>query len=314
MLKVLSISILVLFLTSCNSSLKLKDFPIPVLSAKDYQLDTAVKVSFSVIETAYSFTKEAFLFKGGKWFKKRKITHSAFLVQHPQGNFLFDTGIGSEVSNQVKDQFSFVQRKGSKYVKLKTVAETLEENHYSKDFLAFVLLSHMHWDHAGGIEDFHHPLVYTTKLEHDHAFQEHSEGSYFIQQQFDSSNVQWKFLTFDSIPYKVFLQSLDLFGDGTVVLVPLQGHTKGSIGMFLNLPSGNKYFFIGDVAFAKEAITGPSEKHFIPRNQVDNDRKAVQNQLVLLHYLQKLQADIHIIPSHDYQAIKDLAHFPTLQK
>jgi len=312
--KFFSILIIVVLLSACSARIKLDDFPKPILSDKEYVIDTNVNLSLSVIETGYSITNEAFVFKGGRWFKKRKITHAAFLVQHPLGDFLFDTGLGSNVKDQVKAHFSFIQRTGSKHIMLKTATEILTENNYNKDSLNFILLSHLHWDHAGGVEDFDKPTVYVTKEEYSHAFKQQSEEAYFIKEQFDSSNIQWQFLNFDNVPYKVFLQSFDFFGDGTVVLVPMHGHTNGSIGMFVNLPSGKKYFFIGDAAWVKEAIDGPFEKHRIPRKQVDSNRGEVKNQLVLLHYLQKFQPDINIIPSHDYQVIKDLAHFPLVEK
>jgi len=312
--KLLAILFVGALLCSCNSSLKLKKFPEAELSADTYEVKQDVKLSLSVIETGYSTTPEVFMFKGGRWFKKRKIAHISVLVQHPLGDFLFDTGLGSKVSDDVKNHFSAIQRTGSKHIKFKTVKETLDSNDYHQDSLAFILLSHLHWDHAGGVEDFITPLLYTTKVEYDHAFSEQSEESYFIKEQFDSINVQWKFLAFDSVKYKVFDTSLDLFNDGTVILVPLYGHTNGSIGMFVNLPSGTRYFFIGDAAWALEAITGLREKHPIPRKQVDTNRSKVQNQLVLLHYLQKKDPNLILVPSHDHQVVKGLAHFPLVEK
>ena len=40
---------------------------------------------------------------------------------------------------------------------------------------------------------------------------------------------------------------MDLFDDGSVVFVPLPGHTGGSNGMFVNLRSGKRFFFMGDL-------------------------------------------------------------------
>lgn len=39
-------------------------------------------------------------------------------------------------------------------------------------------------------------------------------------------------------------RSFDLYGDGTVVLVPLPGHTPGSLSTFVNLP-GLRIFHVG---------------------------------------------------------------------
>ncbi len=50
-----------------------------------------------------------------------------------------------------------------------------------------------------------------------------------------------------------FDESLDLFGDGRLVLVPLPGHTPGSVGLFVTLDSGRRLFFSGDTSWRLEA-------------------------------------------------------------
>ena len=42
-------------------------------------------------------------------------------------------------------------------------------------------------------------------------------------------------LRFSDTPYEIYPQSLDLYKDGSIVLVPLPGHTPGSVGVFINL-------------------------------------------------------------------------------
>src|SRR5579862_1053963 len=51
-------------------------------------------------------------------------------------------------------------------------------------------------------------------------------------------------ITFCSTPYEKFDRSYDLFGDGTVVLVPLAEEDDNAAGVFVNLASGKSYFFI----------------------------------------------------------------------
>jgi glyoxylase-like metal-dependent hydrolase (beta-lactamase superfamily II) len=98
------------------------------------------------------------------------------------------------------------------------------------------------------------------------------------------------------------------------VLVKLPGHTEGSIGMFVNLKSGKRYFFTGDLTWAAEAFIGPSEKHAIPRKKVDGDREKVKETIVLIHHLINMKPEIEIIPAHDYNAQKTIAHFPEIEK
>ena len=57
--------------------------------------------------------------------------------------------------------------------------------------------------------------------------------------------------------------------------------------MFVNLKSGNRYFFPGDLTWAAEAFSIPSEKHIIPRKKVDGDREKVKEIIVTVHHLKK---------------------------
>lgn len=49
---------------------------------------------------------------------------------------------------------------------------------------------------------------------------------------------------FCSAPYENFDRSFDMFGDGTVVLVPLAEGDSNGAGLFVNLVSGKSYFFM----------------------------------------------------------------------
>jgi len=48
--------------------------------------------------------------------------------------------------------------------------------------------------------------------------------------------------------YMGLTQSRDLYGDGSIVIVPAPGHTPGSVVVFVTLPGGARYAFVGDLA------------------------------------------------------------------
>lgn len=49
------------------------------------------------------------------------------------------------------------------------------------------------------------------------------------------------------VRYEDFEQSVDVFGDGRVVLVPLSDQDGEALGVFVNLMSGDRYFFAPSV-------------------------------------------------------------------
>lgn len=298
---------------SCKTIIDVAQYEKPIFSENESLPNKKIRLSLSIIETGYAETPEAFVFRGGRLFKKRKLSHISVLIQHPQGTFVFDTGLGSEIEGQFHDNFSFSDRQMFKFTKLESLKETLIKNNFNIDSVDFIIPTHLHFDHASGIEDFPNAEVWTTKEEYDHAVGEEATPPAFIKEQYDADFIKWKYMDFDSIAYEIFPESFDLFNDGTIVLVKLPGHTKGSIGMFVNLGSGKRYFFTGDLTWAAEAFMNPSEKHSIPRKKVDGDREKVKEMIVKVHHLLKEKPQIKVIPAHDANAQKNIAHFPMVE-
>ncbi|MFC3809324.1 MBL fold metallo-hydrolase [Lacihabitans lacunae] len=301
------------YLQGCKPSIDIGQYPAPSFSTTNYPIDTTVSFSLSIIETGYAKTSEAFVFRGGSLFKTRKLSHVAILIQHPKGTFVFDTGLGNHIEAQFHDKFSFLDRQMFKFTKLKSLTETFREHGFSPDSIDFIVPSHLHFDHASGIEDFPQAEVWTTKEEYKHAHSDEANLPAFIKEQYDADFIKWKFLDFSDNTYEVFNENYDVFSDGTVILVKLPGHTKSSIGMFVNLKSGKRYFFTGDLTWALEAFINPSEKHFIPRNKVDGEPEKVKENIVKVHYLMKKKPEILVVPAHDAEAQKNIARFPKVE-
>jgi N-acyl homoserine lactone hydrolase len=111
-------------------------------------------LSFSVIQTAQSSrTSEVMVVEGGDLFTWRKLEHVAVLVRHPKGDFLWDSGIGIEIETQTA-VFSFVENLLFRLENVKSARLQLDVNGYDVKTLMAIVPSHMHWDHASGIEDF----------------------------------------------------------------------------------------------------------------------------------------------------------------
>jgi glyoxylase-like metal-dependent hydrolase (beta-lactamase superfamily II) len=72
--------------------------------------------------------------------------------------------------------------------------------------------------------------------------------------------VNYKQYDFEGGPYLGFPHSHDVWGDGSVVIVPAPGHTPDSVVVFVTLPSGARYAPIGDLVFQMEGIELPAEK------------------------------------------------------
>lgn len=183
------LSILV-FILSHKSSIDMSKYPIPTFSETNYPIDKEVKFSVSIIETGFVKTSEALVFRGGNPFKIRKLSQVAILIQHPKGTFVYDTGFGSEIEGQFNDHFSCFDKQLFKFTKLKSLRETLIEYNFNPDSIDFIIPSHLHFDHASGIEDFPKATVWITKEEYDYAFSEQASPPAFIKQQYDADFIK----------------------------------------------------------------------------------------------------------------------------
>jgi glyoxylase-like metal-dependent hydrolase (beta-lactamase superfamily II) len=112
--------------------------------------------------------------------------------------------------------------------------------------------------------------------------------------------------SWDSGPYETFDRSHDVFGDGSVVLVPLPGHTPGSIGVFLDSVRHRRLLFVGDAAWSNRAIEIPSHK-LAPFSKIaDQDTSVLADTLWRLHHLHELDPSILMVPTHDGLAFDEV--------
>ncbi len=264
------------------------------------------KISISIIDTASAPSKKGMVIGGESLFEDYIISHSAILIQHPQGNILFDTGLGSHIDEQFLEMPSFL-RPMLKYNFKESVVSQLKGSGIN---IGNIILSHLHWDHAGGVEDFIGSQVWTSKHDLESAMLK-DEGS--LKSQLDDNNILWNFVEYNDGSYENFTASLDFYKDGSVVLVPLPGHTSGSIGMFVNSSTGKRYFFTGDATYGLAGFTKPTEKSFLLKYAIDKDHETLIQTILKVHYLMREYPELVVVPAHDSVMQARLAQYPAVE-
>ncbi len=266
------------------------------------KVNSIEKMRISYIETAYAETPEAFAYAGGSLFKSKKLSHMAVYVSHPKGDFLFDTGLGDNIDEQFETMQGWL-KPFFKYTKINSAKSVLLKNNID---IKKIYLSHMHWDHVSGIDDFPQANIFTTETEYKFATSEKASPPAFIHSQYQNKKTKWNFIKFDSGPYEIFDHSFDLYGDGSIVFVKLIGHSPGSIGMFVNFSLSKRFFFTGDITWSIEGFKRPAEKFYISSLLVDSDRVAIKDQIAEIGLLMQNNPNIKIIPAHDFDAYKNI--------
>lgn len=266
-------------------------------------------LAFSVIHTSSTqATPEALVVAGGRWGAQRRPLHAAVLVRHPQGSFLLDTGLGRQVAEQFAVNSAF-HRRFFAYDAVLPAVDQLAAHGIPAQEIGRIIPTHMHWDHVSGLKDFPQAQVWVQAKELEQA--RRGQPPAFIASQFDG-DVRWRLFEFTGGAYMGYPASLDLYGDGSVVLVPLGGHTAGQIGMFLALPSGKRLFFIGDTTWAIEGITRPAERPWVVRRVSKVDADEARNREVIVHVHRLMQAfpELVVVPAHDETVAAGLPRFP----
>ncbi|MEA2360271.1 MAG: N-acyl homoserine lactone hydrolase [Solirubrobacteraceae bacterium] len=181
-----------------------------------------------------------------------------FLVEHPTaGPFLVDTGMTPAA---VGEGARALGRLAGFALDVR-----MQEGWASGDQLAargidplnvgLVVMTHLHFDHAGAVAQYPHATFVVDQAEWEAAATGNLLQGYspaLIDHPFD-----WRTLDFgsrDVSSFASFARTLDLFGDGSVRLLSTPGHTKGHLSVLLRLASGGELLLTGDAAYARRTI------------------------------------------------------------
>lgn len=163
----------------------------------------------------------------------------------------------------------------------------------------WALITHSHWDHTGALGDLKSAEIKMSRAEYD--FQNGFKGEWdhgAIVVTLERARSRFTSFDFDGPPLLGFDASKDLFGDGSVIAVPLPGHTPGHTGYLLRDDGGQWWLMIGDASWLLRGVEEPARKNFIARG-LDENGDATGITLARLHALLKAHPEIHQVPAHD---------------
>jgi N-acyl homoserine lactone hydrolase len=244
-------------------------------------------------------TRAAFAVRGGSFRDKRHFAATAVLVQHPKGDLLIDAGFGSSVAAHVA-ALPRIQR--TPYHAAQTAGDQLDASGYDRGRLPGVLITHSHWDHVSGLDGLRMP-IWINPGERRYAA-ENPDGKVF---RIVSPGHEIREYRLSGPPYLGFPSSLDVHGDGSVVIALAGGHTTGSVVVFVTVPSGQRYAFIGDLTWQLDGIHRRAERPLLMRRFADSHPAQVRQGLLRVIALDGL---MQIVPAHDLSAYDGIPCLP----
>jgi N-acyl homoserine lactone hydrolase len=228
----------------------------------------------------------------------RVIAYSAVLIRHPQALFLYDTGLSTDIYTYMVDQTLFFRKTLGNFQFERSLASHLEERGVERSDLDFALLSHLHWDHVSGIPDIPGVPLRINRVEYEAAKLGLLDMGNGLVRRLMGDNPM-EFFDCAGPTYEGFRSSLDLFGDGSIVLVPLPGHTAGNTGMFINRSNGPRLFLLGDAAWVSQNYLRPATMHPFIWSRVTSDDATARQTLIDMHHYALRHPEIPLIAMHD---------------
>ncbi len=166
------------------------------------------------------------------------------LIEHPKGKILFDTGNAFETIHNKEDHWGGIL---AAYDPVMTedqwCVNSIKKVGCTPEDVKYVILSHLHLDHAGCVGHFPNARYVVQRDELHYAYvPDPFMKLAYIRKDFDK-DVDW--LILEGWQNDRF----DLFGDGSIVLYFTPGHTPGHQSVLVNLPKSGPMFFAADSCY-----------------------------------------------------------------
>lgn len=241
---------------------------------------------------------------GQKGWKAEIVCH-CLLVETDRGLVLIDTGFG------LQDYLHMQQRLGSLVKRLGKIEPNLEFSaiqqiqklgFHPKD-VQHIFVTHLDFDHAGGISDFPHATVHVLATEYNAAQLPNFKGKLRYRTNQYKQHRYWNFVEYQQGEKWFNLEKVKgfpLFQD-EILMVPLLGHSAGHCGIAIK-QQNQWLLFCGDAYYSHLELNPANklrslsllEKTFAE----DNEKRLInlKNYSIWLNMSQRLRSFVHMTP------------------
>jgi N-acyl homoserine lactone hydrolase len=231
----------------------------------------------------------------------------SYIIEHPEGLIAIDTGLSTHV------RVPRAQRLMSVPSPMIQPEEEIGPQARAKDLpieqVRRVVITHLDWDHAGGLEYFRNAEILVHRPER--AFASKFMGKIRYQPKLWPSWFDPTLYDLDPEPYGPFPESKTLTESGDIRLVPIPGHSIGQVGVIVQTDSAALFFaadhmlrqdwFVEDYAAGRLLGLGAL---FFPKLAAETSRR--------IHgYIEEMPTVL--LPSHDADAPARLAAMETVK-
>lgn len=196
---------------------------------------------------------------------------NVFLIEHPEGLCLVDAGQTAEAAEPgyFPRWYPFFRLARFELDPEDEAAAQIVDAGFDLDRLRWVVLTHLHTDHVGGLEPFEDAEVVVARTEWERAQGLTGRLRGYLPQRWPAG-IEPRAVDFGGPPVGPFPGSYDVASDGRLLFVPLPGHTRGHAGLLVRDDSGASFLCAGDAAERASEMAGeaPSVARWCRREDV----------------------------------------------
>jgi N-acyl homoserine lactone hydrolase len=215
--------------------------------------------------------------------KPLPVSDNCYLIHHPQGWLLWDTGVRDEIAALPNGEQG--QNGAPNWRRPKTLISQLDELGVKPADIKYLAVSHTHPDHIGNVELFPQTTLLVQKAEYDWPL---PNGAPRFKPEHPVIKLEG---------------DRDVFGDGTVMLFSTPGHTPGHQSLLVKLPKTGAIVLTGDAVHFKDNW----DNRRVPAQNTSKDQTLASMQRIA-DFLTKEQAKLWI--NHDKVQSDTLKHSP----
>jgi glyoxylase-like metal-dependent hydrolase (beta-lactamase superfamily II) len=241
-----------------------------------------------------------------RWTPPRPI--NVYVIEHANGLILFDTG---QDRASVTDASYFPGGvAGHIYDRLArfdigendTLTAQLAALGYVPADVGTAIVSHLHQDHIGGLRELTGSELLVSAAEWAELAKPAPELRGFLDSHIRLPGLKWRQVSpepADDPSLAPFTESLDVMGDGSLVLLPTPGHTAGSVSLLVRRGARPSLLLAGDLTYGAEIL----QRGQLPG--VGNRRRLAESSRKVLA-LTGQQPGLVVLPAHDPTAAQRL--------
>jgi N-acyl homoserine lactone hydrolase len=231
-----------------------------------------------------------------------------FAIEHREGLVLFDAGIDPAIKSDPRYIKSVIGRfLLNRIFRLHVDPDDALSRQLAKRGIAplavkKVIISHLHFDHVGGIADVPQAELLVSQDEWRCLDEPHPEREWMLREHILLPDAKWCPIAFESTNDPLlapFGGCHDVMGDGSMILLPTPGHTPGSMSLLLRSAGMKPLLLVADLAYDVDALM----EDVVPGT---GDAEMLRRSYSKVRTLKQKMPNLAILASHDPVAIDAL--------